>query len=117
MRKLWRDHLWALGVVAFAVAVTLFFLLHITLRAAFWLDPAHHDMTPQPRMTAGLIGKSWKPDAAEINAKAEFPSPGEGKGHPLTPIAIARTGGVPVSEVITDVEAVVLTAKARGPQG
>lgn len=117
MRKLWRNHRWALSGFTLAVAVTLFFLVHITLRAAFWLDPAHHDMTPQPWMTVGFIAKSWELDAAEIDAKAGFPSPLEGKGHPLTLIAIARTRGGPVSEVITEVEAVVLTAKAQGPQG
>ena len=99
-----------------AVAVTLFFLVHITLRAAFWLDPAHHDMTPQPWMTVGFIAKSWELDAAEIDARAGFPSPGAGKGHPMTLIEIARTRGVPVAEVITEVEAVVLTLKAQGPR-
>lgn len=99
-----------------AAAVTLFFVARITLRALFWLDPAHHDMTPQPWMTVGFIARSWQLDPAKIDTKAGFPSPGEGKGHPLTLIEIARQRGVPVAEVITEVEAVVLTLMAQERQ-
>jgi hypothetical protein len=115
VRKLWRSHPYALGGFVLAAAITLFFLVHIVVRAAFWMDPAHHDMTPQPWMTVGFIGKSWGIDPAEIDARAGFPAPSEGKGHPLTLIEIAAQRGVPVGEVITEVEAVVLTLKAEGP--
>ena len=115
MKELWRSHPYALGGFVLAAAVTLFFVVHIVLRAAFWLDPAHHDMTPQPWMTVGFIAKSWALNPAEIDAKAGFPSPVKGKGRPLTLMDIAKQRGVPVAEVITEVEAVVLTLKAQDP--
>jgi hypothetical protein len=115
LRSLWRGHRWALGGFVLASAVTLFFLMHIVVRTAFWLDPAHHDMAPQPWMTVGFIGKSWDLDPAEIDAGAGLPSPGKETGHPLTLAEIARQRGVPVAQVITEVEAVIRTMKAAGP--
>ena len=116
MKRLWQEHPYALTGFVLAAAVTLFFIVRIALRAAFWLDPSHHDMTPQPWMTVGFIAQSWHLEPAEIDARAGFPSPGEGKGHPLTLMEIARLRGVPVAQVITEVVAVVLTMKAQEPQ-
>ena len=115
MKRLWRSHPYALSGFVLAAAVTLFFLVHIVLRVAFWMDPAHHDMTPQPWMTVGFIGQSWGLDPAEIDTRAGLPSPVRGKGKPMTLIEIARQRGVPVEQVITEVEAVILTMKAEEP--
>jgi hypothetical protein len=117
MKKLWRTHPFALSGFVLAAAVTLFFLVHIVMRTVFWMDPAHHDMTPQPWMTVGFIARSWDLDPAEIDARAGLPSPGEGNGRPRTLIEIARQRGVPVEQVITEVEAVILTMKTESPSG
>lgn len=116
LKTLWRGHPWALSGFVLAAAVTLFFLVHIVVRAAFWLDPAHHDMTPQPWMTVGFIGRSWDLDPAEIDARAGLPAPARERGHPLTLAEIARQRGVPVEQVIAEIEAVILTMKAEGPK-
>ena len=115
IKSLWRSHPYALSGFVLAAAVTLFFLVRVAFFAVYWLNPAHHDMAPQPWMTVGFIGKSWGVDPAQIDEKAGFPSPGHGKGHPLTLIEIAAQRGEPVAQVITEVEAVVLTLKAQEP--
>lgn len=112
MKSLWRQHPWALSGFALAALVTLFFLVRLAVQTVYWSDPAHRNMVPQPWMTVGYIGRSWSLDPALIDAKAGFPSPGPGKGHPKTLADIAREQGVPVEQVITTVEAVILTMKA-----
>lgn len=114
MKALWRSHPYALSGFVLAAAVTLFFLVRLGVQAVYWSDPAHHNMTPQPWMTVGYIGKSWGLDPAEIDARAGLPSPGPGKGGPLTLAEVARQRGVPVEQVLTEVEAVILTMKAAG---
>jgi hypothetical protein len=113
---LWRQHRRALIGFTLAAVVTLFFLVRITVSAVYWANPAHHNMTPEPWMTIGYVGQSWGLDPAEIDTRAGFPAPHKGVGHPMTLIEIARQRGKPVAQVITELEAVILTMKAQGPQ-
>lgn len=112
MKRLWQTQKLAVLGFALASAVTLFFLVRLAIHAIYWMDPAHHDMAPQPWMTVGYVAQSWGLDAREIDAKAGFPTPEQAGGHPLTLRDIARRRGVPVTQVITELEAVILTMKA-----
>ena len=115
MRKLWSQHPFALTGFLLAAAVALFFAGHLVVRTIYWMDPDHRNMVPQPWMTVGFIGKSWGLDPRLIDEKAGLPSPGEGRGGPRTLQDIARERGVPVAQVIVEVEAVILTLKAAEP--
>jgi hypothetical protein len=66
-------------------------------------------------MTVGYVGRSWGLDPRELDAVAGLPLPEE-RGHPLTLAEIARNRGVPVAEVIADVEAAIATMRAAEAQ-
>jgi hypothetical protein len=114
MITLWRRHPWSMTGFLLAATVTLFFLVRFAVHAIYWSDPAHRNMTPQPWMTVGFIAQSWDLDPVVIDEKAGLPLPQEGRG-PLTLQEIARQRGVPVQEIITQVEAVILTLQAQEP--
>jgi hypothetical protein len=116
MKQLWQTNRLALTGFALAAAVTLFFLVRIAISAVYWSDPAHHNMAPQPWMTIGFVAQSWGLEPQIIDEKAGFPSPHQGSGHPLTLIEIANQRGVPVAQIITELEAVILTLKAAEVQ-
>ena len=62
-------------------------------------------------MTVGYVARSWGLEPRALDAEAGMPVP-EVKGHPQTLEEIARDRGVPVAEVIAEVEAAVARLKA-----
>jgi hypothetical protein len=104
-------------VLAFvlALALALFFGGRIAVRAIYWANPAHHNQAIEGWMTAGYIGRSWGVDPAALDALAGLPLPSV-KGHPQPLVEIAADRGVPVAEVIAEVEAAlkVLQAAQKG---
>lgn len=115
MKRLWNDHPYALTGFVLAAAVTTFFLVRLVLHGIYWSDPAHRNMAPEPWMTVGFVARSWGLEPREIDARADFPSPGPGQGHPLTLQDIANQRGVPVEQIIAQLEAALLTMKAAEP--
>jgi hypothetical protein len=112
MMRLW--HLWRQRPVltsAFllACAVTIFFAGFTVYRAVYWAN--HREEPVRAWMTVGYVGRSWGLDPRELDAVAGLPLP-EVRGHPLTLADIARDRGVPVAEVIADVEAAIATLRA-----
>ncbi len=105
-----RRHPVLTAAFALALLLTLFFAGQFIARAVYWSDPAHRNQQVQPWMTVGYIGRSWQLDPREIDAEAGLPLP---QGHPLTLDEIARQRGVPVAEVIAEVQAALLRLKAR----
>lgn len=111
---LWRRHPVLSAAFALALAATLFFAGLFVNRVIYWSDPAHRDQRPEPWMTVGYIGHSWHLSAPEIDAEAGLDRP---KGQPMTLQDIANQRGVPVAQVIAEVEAALLRLKARkGPE-
>lgn len=102
MKDLWRRHPRLILAFALALTLTLLFAGRITVSAIYW--SANREQQVQPWMTVGYVGKSWGLDPREIDAAAGLPPP---QGQPLTLAEIARQRGVPVSEVITGVEAAI----------
>jgi hypothetical protein len=112
MMRLW--HLWRQRPVltsAFllACAVTIFFAGFTVYRAVYWAN--HREEPVRAWMTVGYVGRSWGLDPRELDAVAGLPLP-EVRGHPPTLADIARDRGVPVAEVIADVEAAIATLRA-----
>ncbi len=98
-----------------ALALTLFFAARFVVQVVYWSNPAHHQQQVQGWMTVGYIGKSWGLPPREIDAVAGLPLPE--RGNPFTLEQIARDRGVPVAQIIADVEAAIakLIAERASP--
>ncbi len=103
MLKLWRKRPYLTSAFALACAVTLFFTVRFLASAIYWANPAHQNEAVKPWMTVGYIARSWQLDGGQINLLARLPGPKE-KGHPQPLVEIAKDRGVPVADVILDVE-------------
>jgi hypothetical protein len=113
MIRLFRLHPVLMAVLALSVCLALFFAGRFTVRAFYW--EGHREEAVAGWMTVGYVGRSWGIDPREIDARAGLPLP---DGHPLTLEEIARDRGVPVAEVVAQVEAAVAALRAeRAAQG
>lgn len=108
MRSLWKDHPRLVLAFSVALALTLFFIGNIVVQAVYWAN--HRDEVVQPWMTVGYVGKSWGLMPHRIDEVAGLPQP---KDRPMTLIEIATQRGVPVSEVIAQVEAAIAQLQAE----
>ena len=111
--QLWRQRPVLTSAFLLACAVTLFFTGFTIYRAVYWSN--HREEPVSAWMTAGYVGRSWGLDPREIEATAGLPLPVE-RGHPLTLTEIARDRGVPVTDIITEVEAAIVTLRAAEAQ-
>ena len=110
MWALWRQRPFLVSAFVLAMALTLFFGGRLVVQAVYWSNPAHHNQEGQGWMTVGYIARSWQLKAPELNATAGLPAP-KAKGHPQPLSEIARDRGVPVSQVIAEVEAAIARLK------
>lgn len=111
---LWRLRPWLTSAFLLACALTLFFTVRFTLQTVYWAN--HQDEKVQPWMTVGYVARSWGLDGRRIDALASLPLP-EVKGRPQPLSEIARDRGVPVEEVIEDVEAAIKALRAQKALG
>jgi hypothetical protein len=111
MWALWTARPWLTSAFLLACAVTLFFAGRFTVYTVYWAT--HLEVPVQPWMTVGYVARSWGLEPRALDAEAGMPVP-EVKGHPQTLEEIARDRGVPVAEVIAEVEAAVGRMKASG---
>ncbi len=100
---------------ALAVAATLFFAGNILVNAIYWANPDHQKQSVQAWMTVGYIAQSWDVDPMDLDAIAKLPLPNV-KGHPQPLIEIATDRGVPVADVIAEVEAALVILAAQQDQ-
>jgi hypothetical protein len=107
---LWRARPWLTSAFLLACALTLFFAMRFTVQTIYWAN--HQDETVQPWMTVGYIARSWDLDGRQIDAIAGLRLAGV-KGRPKPLREIARDTGVPVDEVIKDVEAAIAVLRAQ----
>lgn len=111
MWALWTARPWLTSAFLLACAVTLFFAGRFTVYTVYWAT--HQEVPVEPWMTVGYVARSWGLEPRALDAEAGMPVP-EVKGHPQTLEEIARDRGVPVAEVIAEVEAAVGRMKASG---
>jgi hypothetical protein len=109
--QLWRARPILTSAFLLACGFTLFFAGFTVFRAVYWAN--HREEPVSAWMTVGYVGRSWGLDPRELDAVAGLPVPVE-RGHPLTLAEIARDRGVPVQEIITEVEAAITTLRAGG---
>ena len=114
MRRLWHNHPRLVIAFVLALSLSLFFAGRLVWSAVYWAG--HRQEAVQPWMTVGYIGRSWRLDPREIDARAGLPLP---EGKPLTLQEIADARGVAVETIIAEVERVIAkmqaAAKAPGP--
>ena len=93
-----------IAIVGFALAVILlgFFLVKIVLDMLFWNDPAHRRVDPAAWMTPGFIAHSWHVDGRDLAFAIGITEKPEGRP---TLEEIAEMRGVPVAQVIAEVQA------------
>lgn len=100
---------------AFAVALllTLWFGGQSIARAIYWADPQHQNQDVAGWMTVGYIARSWQVPPSELAAAIE-PYWTRESGKRIPPLEkIAREQGVPVSELIAQVEAAIAAYHAE----
>ena len=107
---LWRTRPILTSAFLLACSFTLFFAGRFAVQAVYWAN--HQDEPIQPWMTVGYIARSWDLDGRKIDALAGLPLP-EVKGRPQPLSEIAADRGLPVDEVIDDVEAAIETLRAQ----
>lgn len=107
---LWRVRPVLTSAFLLACAVTAFFAGSFVWHSVYWAT--HRDAPVRPWMTVGYVARSWDLDGREIDALAGLPMPEE-KGRPQSLREIAGDRGVPVAEVIAEVEAAVAELRAR----
>lgn len=112
MRALFRTHPVLVSAIGVFALLTVLFAARLIYGVIYW--SAHENEPIQPWMTVGYVGRSWDLSPRELDAEAGLPLP---EGHPLTLAEIAKTRGVPVSEVIADLQDAIATLKARQGDG
>lgn len=108
---LWRARPWLTSAFLLACAVTLFFGGRFVAYSVYWAT--HQEVPVEPWMTVGYVARSWGLDPRDLDAAAGLPLP-EVKGRPQPLSEIAADRGVPVAELIAEVEAAVRTLRAEG---
>ncbi|EYD72917.1 hypothetical protein Rumeso_04793 [Rubellimicrobium mesophilum DSM 19309] len=96
---------------AFLLAATAALVLAGNLVWGIVYCQVHESEPVQPWMTVGCIGRSWDLSPREIDELAGLPAPVH--GHPFTLSEIARQRGVPVGQVVAEVESALAELRAR----
>lgn len=104
-----RRHPWVAGAFVLATAAMLWFLVDVLDGVTRWSAPEAEPV--QPWMTVGYIGRTRDLDPRLIDEVAGLPLPENGR--PLTLTEVARQRGVPVAEVIAQVEAALAELQPR----
>ncbi|MFN4191915.1 MAG: hypothetical protein ACK4FR_03150 [Tabrizicola sp.] len=107
---LWRARPVLGSAFLLACAMTLFFAGRLTVFTVYWAT--HRELPVQGWMTVGYVARSWGLDPRALDGEAGLPLP-EVKGRPQPLSEIARDRGVPVAEVIAEVEAAMARLKAQ----
>lgn len=111
--RLGRKHPFLVAAFVLAVALSIFLAGRIVLRAAYWAQ--HAELSVEGWMTPGYVARSWGVEPRALAEAAGLPVPEKGK--PLTIDQIAAARGVPVAEVIAEVEAAIAMLHARDGAG
>lgn len=100
MIRVFRSHPVLVSVLVLSLGLAAFFGGRFVVRAVYFAQHAQEPVAGW--MTVGYVGRSWGLDPREIDRVAGLPPP---EGRPLTLEEIARDRGVPVAEVVAQVEA------------
>lgn len=107
MIRVFRNHPVLVSVLVLSVGLAVFFGGRFVLRAVYFAQHAEEPVAGW--MTVGYVGRSWGFDPRAIDRLAGLPPP---EGRPFTLEEIARARGVPVAEVVAQVEAALEMLRA-----
>jgi hypothetical protein len=113
MLDTFRKHPYLASAFALTSALALFFAIRIAIDVIYW--SAHENEPVRPWMTVGYVAKSWDLNPRVIDETAGLPLPVDGRPFTLQEIATQR--GVPVEEIIKQIEAAVAQLTARKQDG
>ena len=102
MKSAFRRHPFLVSAFVLFTLLALFFAGRFTTRLVYW--STHQNEAVAGWMTVGYVAHSWNLDPRAVDTAAGLPHP---VGHPLTLAEIAAERGVPVSQIIADVEAAI----------
>jgi hypothetical protein len=110
--SLWRVRPRLAAAFLLACLVTLYFVGRFVTFSIYWAQ--HRDMPVEPWMTVSYAARSWGIDPAALNDLLHLPVP-EVKGHPQPLAEIARDRGIPVADLVAEVEVAIaaLTSTER----
>ncbi|MBV7394840.1 hypothetical protein [Mameliella sediminis] len=101
MRRMWRDAPWLTAGLGLSLLIVLVFAVRMAMGMIFWADPRHQDMPIEAWMTPRFVGMSWHLPPEVVREALELTRDGKGP-EPLW--KIAQTRGVPVEDLIDDLE-------------
>ena len=107
-KQLYQRHPLLMSAFLMTSLLALFFAGRFLFGVIYW--QSHENEPIRPWMTVGYVGKSWDLNPRVIDDAAGLPLPVNGR--PFTLQEIADQRGVPVSQIIAEVEAAV--AKLKG---
>ncbi len=110
--SLWRRHPILITAFAIALVLTLAFALRFTAQVLYWSNPAHQNQRVEAWMTVAYIARSWEVHGPDLLIEAALPVSTKG---PRTLARIAAERGLPVAQIIAEVEAAILRMKASQP--
>lgn len=110
MISLWRRRPVLTTAFLLACAATLFFSGRFVVQTVYWAN--HQEEPVRPWMTVGYVARSWGLEPMTLDLAAGLPLP-EVKGRPQPLSEIAKDRGVPVEQIIAEVEAAITTLRAE----
>ena len=111
LTRLWRMRPVLTSAFLLACAATAFFVGSVVYHAVYW--SLHEAVESQPWMTIGDVARPYDLSGREIDEVAGLPLPTI-KGHPQPLSEIALDRGVPVEDIIAEVEKAIVILRARG---
>ncbi|MDG4648118.1 hypothetical protein P6F26_06660 [Roseibacterium sp. SDUM158017] len=105
---LWARQRWAVLALGVALVLAAAFAVRLLVFTVYWSDPAHRAQPLEGWMTPGYIARSHDLDRVALRAAL-----GVDAGNRDTLADIARARGVPVEDVIAEVEAELEKARGR----
>lgn len=110
-------HLWRVAPIATALlSLSIVVLLIFTLRLGmfFFRPPPPKDVVIEPWMTPGFVAHSWHIPPDVMGAAMQI-EPRKG-GRPQNLEYIAEQKGIPVDQLIADIEAAIAEFRSKGDQ-
>ncbi len=110
-RTVWKQHPWATAILSLASLAALIFAVRLAVFTIYWMDPAHREVAVEGWMTPGYVAMSWqipKPVVMEMLGLDERPE------ERVQIKDLAAQKGIPVAELIAELEAALAAEKAAG---
>ena len=109
LRAAWRYQRWLLVGFVLALLVTFGLAARMVARAIYWADPAHRDQVVQGWMTPGYVTRSWSLPRDTLEGVL---GPAGGPISHDTLEMIAADRGVPLPDLLAEVEAALIARRA-----